>query len=231
MIHQESFKSRIVYEDNHILVFNKMPSEIVQGDKTGDEPLSEKIRSYIKYKYNKPGNVFLGVVHRIDRPVSGLVLFARTGKALARLNRMLRDREIRKIYWAWVKNPLPSEQGELHHFLKRDSRINRSFPCSAQDPDGKEAILLYRYLLGSDNYHLYEIVLVTGRHHQIRAQLSAAGSPIKGDVKYGFPRPNQDHSIHLHARMISMMHPVRNETLEFTAEVPVDPIWRFINNF
>ncbi|MBN1339851.1 MAG: RNA pseudouridine synthase [Bacteroidales bacterium] len=221
--------SRIIYEDNHILVFNKIPSEIVQGDSTGDEPLSDTLKSYIKYKYGKPGNVFLGVVHRIDRPVSGAVLFAKTGKALARLNEMMKKREIRKIYLAWVKTPLPGETGELIHHLKRDSARNISLLCKPSNPAGKEARLNYRFLAATDRYCLYEIELITGRHHQIRAQLAAAGSPVKGDVKYGFSRANPDRSIHLHARKISFIHPVQNEQVEFSAETPVDALWDFIN--
>lgn len=217
----------MLYEDNHIIAVNKRPSEIVQGDKTGDLPLSETVKSYIKRKYNKPGNVFLGVVHRLDRPVSGVVLFARTGKALERLNGMLRRREIRKLYWAIVKELPGLAEGEAVHYLVRDRSKNKSFPVDKDREGAKEARLLFRRLKSSDRYHLLEIDLLTGRHHQIRAQLSAMGAPVKGDLKYGSPRSNPDASISLHARRVTFTHPVSKKVIDITADPPEDPLWEF----
>jgi 23S rRNA pseudouridine1911/1915/1917 synthase len=223
--------SRILYHDNHLIAVNKRASEIVQGDKTGDVPLSETVKAYLKQTCNKPGNVFLGVVHRIDRPVSGIVLFARTGKALARLNRMLQERTMEKIYLAVVKHPLPGPEGLLTHHLKRDTVNNVSRICSPSLPGAKEAKLNYRLLARSDTYYIYEINLLTGRHHQIRAQLAAAGSPVKGDVKYGFQRANHDRSIHLHAWKLSFIHPVKNLPVMIKADTPRETLWNSFNLF
>ena len=190
----------VVYEDNHIIVVNKTASEIVQGDKTGDIPLSETVKQYIKEKYAKPGNVFLGVTHRLDRPVSGLVVFAKTSKALTRLNEMFRNSEVKKTYWAIVKNCPPAEEGELVHFLVRNEKQNKSYAYDKEVKNSKKAVLHYRLIGRSQNYYLLEVDLKTGRHHQIRCQLAKMGCPIKGDLKYGFPRSNPDGSICLHAR-------------------------------
>jgi 23S rRNA pseudouridine1911/1915/1917 synthase len=217
----------ILFEDNHLIIINKLPSQIVQGDKTGDEPLSDKVKKYIKEKYNKPGEVFLGVVHRLDRPVSGIVLFARTSKALSRLNEMLKTREIKKTYWAIVKNLPLEKSGHLIHYIYRDEKKNKSFIVSEKRKDAKKAELIYCLLKSSDNYNLLEIELLTGRHHQIRVQLAHIGCPIKGDLKYGFPRSNPDASIHLHSRRIEFIHPVKGEQVVIEADPPKDPLWDF----
>ena len=218
----------VVYEDNHIVVVNKTSSEIVQGDKTGDTPLSEMVKQYLKEKYNKPGNVFIGVTHRLDRPVSGLVVFAKTSKALARMNETVKNRRIRKIYWAITENRPSPESGSLRHFLVRDGRTNRTKAYDRPVPDAKEARLDYRLLAESDRYRLLEIELLTGRHHQIRAQLSKIGCPIRGDLKYGAPRSNRDGSISLHARSIEFVHPVRRSPVLITAPVPPqDNLWKY----
>ena len=209
------------------MVVNKLPSEIVQGDKTGDVPLSEMVKQYLKEKYQKPGNVFLGVVHRIDRPVSGGVMFARTSKALTRLNEMLKKRELTKKYWAVVKNTPPTMNDHLVHYLLKNEKQNKSYVVDASRPGARRAELQYRVAAYAENYHLLEIELLTGRHHQIRAQLAAIGCPIRGDLKYGFPRSNQDGSIHLHARELNFLHPVKKETLKLTIPVPKDPLWSF----
>ena len=218
---------QILFEDNHLIIVNKFPSQIVQGDKTGDEPLSEQIKKYLKKKYDKPGNVFCGVVHRLDRPVSGALIFARTSKALARMNEQIKNREIKKIYWAVVKNPPPDQNGHLIHYIYRDQKKNKSFIVSENKKGAKRAELIYIYLKNSDKYHLLEIELLTGRHHQIRAQLAYIGCPIKGDVKYGFPRTNEDASIHLHARSIEFLHPVKKEQIIIEAPLPFDPLWKY----
>lgn len=216
---------KVVYEDNHIIIVNKESGEIVQGDKSGDQPLSEFVKAYIKQKYNKPGNVFLGVTHRLDRPVSGLVVFARTSKALARLNDMFRNGEIHKTYWAITqKCPEPSE-GTLTHWITRNTQQNKSYAHDREVPNSKQAILNYRLIGKTDNYHLLEIQLMTGRHHQIRCQLSHIGSPIKGDLKYGAKRSNPDGSISLHARRIEFVHPVTKETINVEAPLPTLPPW------
>jgi 23S rRNA pseudouridine1911/1915/1917 synthase len=220
-----NIENRILYEDNHLLVVNKLPSEIVQGDKTGDEPLSEKIKAYIKVKYNKPGEVFLGVVHRIDRPVSGAVIFARTSKSLSRLNELLKAGSIRKTYWAIVKNQPPQESDHLINYLWRDEVKNKSFVKLQNEVQTQLAELTYSMIGKSKDYYLLEINLITGRHHQIRAQLSYIGCPIKGDLKYGYPRSNADGSIHLHARNISFIHPVKQTALEIIAPPPFDTLW------
>ena len=216
---------KVVYEDNHIIIVNKESGEIVQGDKSGDQPLSEFVKAYIKQKYNKPGNVFLGVTHRLDRPVSGLVVFARTSKALARLNDMFRNGEIHKTYWAITqKCPEPSE-GTLTHWITRNTQQNKSYAHDREVPNSKQAILNYRLIGKTDNYHLLEIQLMTGRHHQIRCQLSAVGMPIKGDLKYGARRSNADGSISLHARRVEFVHPVSKERIMVEAPVPNEKLW------
>jgi 23S rRNA pseudouridine1911/1915/1917 synthase len=222
-----SIETRILYEDNHLIVVNKLPSEIVQGDKTGDSPLSETVKAYIKVKYNKPGDVFLGVVHRIDRPVSGAVLFARTSKSLSRLNELLKSGMIRKTYWAVVKNQPPEESGHLVNHLWRDEAKNKSFISPGPGKNSRIAELKYRLTGKSKDYYLLEIELITGRHHQIRAQLAHIGCPIRGDLKYGYPRSNPDASIHLHSRMISLIHPVKKTAVEIFALPPSDPLWNY----
>ncbi len=219
---------QIIYEDNHIIAVNKTGNEIVQGDKTGDTPLSDHVKAYIKQKYNKPGEVFLGVTHRLDRPTSGVVLFARTSKALSRLNNMFKEKNtIKKTYWAVVGTKPALPEGELHHWLLRNTKQNKSYAHQSEKPDSKESILTYKYLCSSDKYHLLEIDLQTGRHHQIRAQLAAIGCKIKGDLKYGSARSNPDGGIHLHARKVEFIHPVTKKTLSITAEVPNEALWKF----
>ena len=215
----------VLYEDNHIIAINKRPSDIVQGDKTGDEPLSEKVKTFLKNKYNKPGNVFCGVVHRLDRPVSGVVVFAKTGKALSRLNDLIRERKIKKIYWAVIPSMPPAEQGSLVHYLKKDQQRNISFAFKDEGPGRLKAEMDYRLIGKSDRYYLLEVDLLTGRHHQIRVQLAEIGCPVKGDLKYGAARSNKDGSIHLHAREISFVHPIRKEGIKITAPPPYDPVW------
>jgi 23S rRNA pseudouridine1911/1915/1917 synthase len=224
---RERIAAQVLYEDNHIIVVNKLPSQIVQGDKTGDIPLADLIKEYIRDKYSKPGDVFLGVVHRLDRPVSGVTIFARTSKALTRLNEMLKSREIRKTYWAVVKNQPPSTGELLVNYLLRDESRNKSFVVGEKNKNAQRAELTYKVLQKSNSYFLLEVDLHTGRHHQIRAQLSNMGCPIKGDLKYGFPRSNQDGSIHLHARQIIFTHPVKKEIISIVAEPPHDPVWDF----
>lgn len=220
----------VVYEDNHIIVVNKTASEIVQGDKTGDVPLSELVKQYLKEKYAKPGNVFLGVTHRLDRPVSGLVVFAKTGKALTRLNEMFRKGEVKKTYWAIVKQALKEEEGELVSFLVRNEKQNKSYAYDREVPNSKKAILHYRLIGKSQNYSLLEVDLKTGRHHQIRCQLAKMGCPIKGDLKYGFPRSNPDGSICLHARRVRFVHPVSKELIDLVAPVPDGNLWSCFKN-
>ncbi|MCF8357227.1 MAG: RluA family pseudouridine synthase [Prolixibacteraceae bacterium] len=216
----------ILFEDNHIIAVNKQCSDIVQGDKTGDKPLSESVKEYIKAKYNKPGNVFLGVTHRLDRPTSGVVLFARTSKALTRLNQMFKEKNaIKKTYWAVVDKMPSPESGTLRHWLTRNTKQNKSYANDNEVPNSKEAILSYRLIGKSDNYYLLEMELHTGRHHQIRAQLAAIGCRIKGDMKYGFPRSNPGGGIHLHARKVEFVHPVSKEPVSITAPVPNDNLW------
>ena len=216
---------QVLYEDNHLIIVNKRPGDIVQGDKTGDIPLSEVVKEYIKNKYNKPGNVYLGVVHRLDRPTSGIVVFAKTSKALPRLNKLFKDKDAKKTYWAIVKNAPPKQEDTLVHFMKRNTKQNKSYAHLKEVPESKKAILHYRILKRLDNYYLLEIDLETGRHHQIRSQLSAIGCPVKGDLKYGFDRSNKDASIHLHARKLVFEHPVKKENLEIIANPPQDPVW------
>lgn len=218
---------RILFEDNHLVVVNKLPSEIVQGDKTGDTPLSETVKQYLKAKYNKPGDVFLGVVHRLDRPVGGVIVFARTSKALARMNALIKNREIKKTYWAIVKNEPAESVATLKNFLVRNEKQNKSYVYPKPVDNSKEAILTYELIAKSKDYKLLEVDLKTGRHHQIRAQLANIGCPIKGDLKYGFPRSNKDASISLHARSIEFTHPVKKELLTITANPPDDVLWNY----
>ncbi|MBN2172747.1 MAG: RNA pseudouridine synthase [Bacteroidales bacterium] len=223
--------NQILFEDNHLIIINKLPSQIVQGDKTGDEPLSELIKKYIKEKYNKPGNVFLGVVHRLDRPVGGIVIFARTSKALSRLNQQLKNRQIKKIYWAVVKNPPPEKSGQLIHCIYRNEKKNKSFITNDRKSGSKEAILNYQLVGKSERYFLLEVELLTGRHHQIRAQLAHIGCPIKGDMKYGYDRTNPDGSIHLFARSVELAHPVSKEAIKIIAQPPKDQLWDYFVGF
>jgi len=212
----------VLYEDNHIIAVNKSSSEIVQGDKTGDQPLSETIKLYLKEKYNKPGDVFLGVTHRLDRPVSGVVLFAKTSKALTRLNEMFRNQEVKKTYWAIVKERPEQPEGRLEHYLVRNEKQNKSIAYEKERSDAKKAALSYKLIAHSDTYYLLEVQLETGRHHQIRCQLAKMGCPIKGDLKYGFPRSNPNGGISLHARSVEFIHPVSKLPISLTAPVPVD---------
>ena len=241
---------QVIYEDNHIIIVSKRSGEIVQGDKTGDEPLAETVKAYIKEKYQKPGNVFLGVVHRLDRPVSGLVCFARTSKALSRLNKMFAEGEVHKTYWAIVKSPavrnadhsgrnmpaVSEKEGgstvggdddwhEITHWLVRNEKQNKSYAYDHEVPRSKRAVLRYRVIGRSDRYQLLEVRLLTGRHHQIRCQLSAIGMPIRGDLKYGAPRSNPDASISLLSRKMEFVHPVSKETISVTAPLPADNLW------
>ncbi|MDR2039137.1 MAG: RluA family pseudouridine synthase [Bacteroidales bacterium] len=215
----------ILYEDNHLIIVNKRSGEIVQSDKTGDIPLEQSVKDYLKKKYHKPGEVFLGVVHRVDRPVSGVVMFARTSKSLERLNRMFQEKAIRKTYWAIVKERPPKESDTLVHYIERNTHKNRSYAHIKEKANTKKAILHYRHIASSDRYHLLEIDLETGRHHQIRCQLGAIGCPIRGDLKYGYPRSNPDAGIHLHALQICFKHPVKDEEITITAPLPDDVLW------
>ncbi|MFM1753548.1 MAG: hypothetical protein RLZZ236_487 [Bacteroidota bacterium] len=219
---------QILHEDNHLIVVNKRVGDIVQGDKTGDKPLSEIVKEYIKEKYNKPGEVFLGVVHRLDRPTTGIIVFARTSKALSRMNELFSNRETQKTYWAIVKNRPATSPSKLVHYLKRNEKNNTSKAHSKEVPDSKLASLEYQIIKELNNYTALEIQLHTGRHHQIRAQLSAIGSPIKGDLKYGFDRSNPNGGIHLHARKLSFTHPVSKEVITILAPTPDDVIWNAI---
>lgn len=216
----------VLYEDNHIIVVNKASGEIVQGDKTGDTPLVETVRAYIKEKYNKPGNVFCGLTHRLDRPVSGVVIFAKTSKALERINNMLKNHEIKKTYWAIVKNPPKQSEGILVNYLVRNEKQNKSYAYTTEKPNSKRAELNYKVIGKSDRYTLLEVNLITGRHHQIRCQLAAMGCPIKGDLKYGFDRSNPDGSISLHARSVEFTHPVSKEIIHVEAPTPQDTLWK-----
>lgn len=225
-----ALSERVLYEDNHLVIVNKMPSEIVQGDKTGDSPLSDLVKTYIRDKYRKPGAAFLGVAHRIDRPVSGVVVFARTSKALGRLNHMLKERQIDKRYYAVVRAEPPADQGTLTHYLKKNEAQNKSYVVPPDSKGAKKAVLQYRVVARSDHYILLDIELLTGRHHQVRVQLANIGCPIKGDLKYGYGRSNHDGSIHLHARSVAFLHPVRKEPLHIVAPFPAgDPLWMFFD--
>lgn len=220
----------VIYEDNHIIIVNKRSGEIVQGDKTGDRPLSENVKAYIKEKHHKPGNVFLGVVHRLDRPVSGLVIFAKTSKALTRLNRMFHDGTVHKTYWAIVKRPPIETEGELTHWLVRNEKLNKSFAYDHEVEASKRAVLRYRVIGCSDRYTLLSIQLMTGRHHQIRCQLAAIGCPIKGDLKYGAHRSNPDGSISLMARHVEFDHPVSGKHISVDAPLPTGSLWTQFSN-
>ena len=219
---------QILHEDNHLLIVNKRVGDIVQGDKTGDKPLSNVVKEYIKDKYNKPGEVFLGVVHRLDRPTTGIVVFAKTSKALTRMNELFSNRETQKTYWAIVKNKPKNPEDKLVHYLKRNEKNNTSKAHSKEVPDSKLASLDYMIIKELNTYFALEIYLHTGRHHQIRAQLSAIGSPIKGDLKYGFDRSNPDGGIHLHARKLIFTHPVTKQIIEIIAPTPNDVIWNAV---
>ena len=217
---------KVLYEDNHIIIINKAAGEIVQGDKTGDESLCDTMKAYIKEKYAKPGNVFIGLPHRLDRPVSGIVVFAKTSKALERLNRMFSEGSVKKIYWALTKGiPVPAE-AELESWILRNEKMNKSFSYPKEVKGSKRAVLHYRLAAASQNYNLIEVELKTGRHHQIRCQLSSIGCPIKGDLKYGAQRSNPDGSISLHARYIEFTHPVSKELIAITAPLPSDRLWQ-----
>lgn len=216
---------QVLYEDNHIIIVNKRAGDIVQGDKTGDKPLSDVVKSYLKDKYNKEGNVYLGVVHRLDRPTTGIVMFAKTSKALPRLNKLFAEKSAKKSYWALVKNPPPKTEDTLVHWLKKNPKNNKSTAYPKEVDGSKKAILHYTLKQTLDNFYLLEIDLQTGRHHQIRVQLSSIGCPIKGDLKYGFDRSNKDASISLHARTLTFTHPVKKEELTITAPLPNDPLW------
>jgi len=220
----------VLYEDNHLIAVNKTCSEIVQGDKTGDKPLSEILKLWLKKKYNKPGEVFVGVIHRLDRPVSGLVVFAKTSKALERMNALFKQGEVKKTYWAIVKTQPPQTEGELTHYLIRGETQNKSYAFDIEKPDSQKAVLSYKIIAKSDTYFLLEIDLKTGRHHQIRCQLSKIGCPIKGDLKYGFDRSNPDGGISLHARKINFIHPVSKLPIEIVAPVPDDKLWKYFEN-
>ncbi len=221
----------IIYEDNHIIAVNKTNSDIVQSDKTGDKSLADMVKAYIKEKYNKPGDVFLGIVHRLDRPVSGVVIFARTSKALTRLNRMFAEKDIRKTYWAIVKNRPPEIEEELHHYIGKNEEKNRASVSIKPRPGFKEAVLRYKVMSASNNYYLLEIELMTGRHHQIRAQLARIGCPIRGDLKYGYARSNENGGISLHSRSIEFEHPVSHEQIRIVAETPKnEPLWSAFAN-
>src|SRR5690554_986259 len=216
----------VLYEDNHIIIVNKASGEIVQGDKTGDKPLSDIVKEYLKEKYNKPGNVFCGVTHRLDRPTTGALVFAKTSKALSRLNEMFRNDKVDKSYWAIVKNRPPKIEDKLVHWLKKNEKSNKSTAFDKEMPGTKKAVMDYRLIGSSENYFLLEVNLETGRHHQIRTQLSKIGCPIKGDLKYGTNRSNLDGSISLHARTIRFIHPVSKIKIEITAPVPNDNLWK-----
>lgn len=219
---------QILYEDNHLIVINKRVGDIAQGDTSGDKPLPEIVKEYLKEKYNKPGEVYLGVVHRLDRPTSGIVVFAKTSKALIRMNELFSSRETQKTYWAVVKNKPPKEEGTLVHFIKRNQKNNTSKAHLKEVPESKKASLSYKVINELDHYIVLEIELHTGRHHQIRAQLQTIGCPIKGDLKYGFDRSNPDGGIHLHARKLCFIHPVSKENIELIAPTPNDVIWNSI---
>ncbi len=221
-----AFSMEVIYEDNHLIIVSKRSGEIVQGDKTGDEPLGEEVKRYIKEAYAKPGNVFLGVVHRLDRPVSGLVMFARTSKALPRLNKMFAGSDVHKTYWAIVKNMPPEEEGTLVHWLVRNEKQNKSYAYDKEVPNSKRAELDYKVIGRSENYYLIEVNLKTGRHHQIRCQLAKMGCPIKGDLKYGAKRSNPDGSICLHSRKMEFIHPVSKKEISVEAPVPNDALWK-----
>ena len=218
---------QVLHIDNHTIVVNKQPSDIVQGDKTGDETLAEKVKQYLKAEFNKEGNVFCGVVHRLDRPTSGALVFARTSKGLSRLNEQFRDKSTRKVYWAVVEKTPEQKTGRLEHYLKKNEKQNKSYAHNSEIAGSKKAVLSYSLMKSSDKYHLLEIELETGRHHQIRCQLATIGCIIKGDLKYGAKRSNKDGSIHLHARHLEFNHPTTKELISVTAPVPNEPLWQY----
>jgi len=220
-----AIKPRILFEDNHIIIVNKLTSEIVQGDKTGDKTLGDSVKEYLKTEYNKPGNVFLGVVHRLDRPTSGAVIFAKTSKSLSRLNTMFKDNEVKKIYWAVLDAMPPGDKGILEHYLLKNQKQNKSYARKSDVAGSKLAKLSYTVVKATDRYYLLNIALHTGRHHQIRAQFAAEGCRIKGDLKYGFPRSNPGGGIHLHARSLCFIHPVSKDQIDIIAPAPKDPLW------
>jgi 23S rRNA pseudouridine1911/1915/1917 synthase len=228
-VRSSSKNLKILFEDNHLIVVNKRVGDLVQGDKTGDTPLSDLLKAYLKEKYQKPGKVYLGVVHRLDRPTTGIVVFAKTSKALERLNKMLREKTIQKTYWAVVKNKPVKSEDTLVNYLRKNPKNNKATVFNKETIDSKKAILHYKTIKSLDNYHLLEIDLETGRHHQIRAQLSHINCPIKGDLKYGFDRSNKNAGIHLHARRICFAHPVTKALLTLEAPTPKDPIWDACN--
>jgi 23S rRNA pseudouridine1911/1915/1917 synthase len=228
-VRSNSKNLKILFEDNHLIVVNKRVGDLVQGDKTGDTPLSDLLKAYLKEKYQKPGKVYLGVVHRLDRPTTGIVVFAKTSKALERLNKMLREKTIQKTYWAVVKNKPVKSEDTLVNYLRKNPKNNKATVFNKETNDSKKAILHYKTIKSLDNYHLLEIDLETGRHHQIRAQLSHINCPIKGDLKYGFDRSNKNAGIHLHARRICFAHPVTKALLTLEAPTPKDPIWDACN--
>lgn len=216
----------VLYEDNHIIVINKKAGEIVQGDKTGDKSLCDTLKAYLKEKYAKPGNVFVGLPHRLDRPVSGIVVFAKTSKALERLNAMFRDGKVKKIYWAITKERPAESEGEINSWILRNEKMNKSFSYPKEVKGSKQALLSYKHISASQNYNLIEVELKTGRHHQIRCQLASIGCPIKGDLKYGAKRSNPDGSISLHARYVEFIHPVSKEPVRITAPLPDESLWK-----
>ncbi len=218
-------QDQILYEDNHLIAINKKSGDISQGDKTGDAPLGEYVKGYVKAKYNKPGEVFLGVIHRLDRPTSGVILFARTSKALTRMTKLFKSRDVQKTYWAVVRDSNLPQAGTCENFLWKDEKQNKSYVVDEKKPDAKKALLHYNVIKTDGAYQLVEIQLQTGRHHQIRVQLAALGAPIIGDNKYGYKRANRDQSIHLHCRYTSFVHPVKEENVEITAPLPKDVIW------
>jgi len=220
----------ILFEDNHLIIVNKHSGDIVQSDKTGDKPLVDKVKDYIKEKYKKTGDVFLGIPHRIDRPTTGIVIFCRNSRSLERINQMFKDKAISKTYWAIVKDKPPADSGKLIHYMKRNEQQNKSYATEDPKPGSQLAELDYRIIAQSDRYFLLEIDLHTGRHHQIRAQLSRIGCPIKGDLKYGFDRSNEDASISLHARKVALLHPSKKELMEVVAPVPDDKLWKYFES-
>jgi len=222
----EVISKQIIYEDNHLIILNKLSSQIIQGDKTGDIPLGELVKVYLKETYNKPGDVFLSVIHRLDRPVSGVVIFAKTDKAMTRMAHIFQKREIKKIYWAISRNKPEQESGHLINFLKKNEQQNKTYVYDKDVPGSHRAELKYQVIDSSDSYFLIEVELMTGKHHQIRAQLASIGCPLKGDVKYGALRPNRNISISLHARSVSFIHPVKKEELTVIAPVPEETLWQ-----
>ncbi|WP_445385181.1 RluA family pseudouridine synthase [Robiginitalea sp. IMCC44478] len=224
--HSRPDNLQVLYEDNHLIAVNKRVGDIVQGDKTGDLPLSEVVKEFLKEKYNKPGDAYLGVIHRLDRPTSGVVVFAKTSKALSRMNRLFATKEVEKTYWALVSEKPPMEADRLVHYMERNPKQNKSYAFDTEGKSRKKAILNYRLLKQLDNYYLLEIQLETGRHHQIRSQLAAIGLPIKGDLKYGFARSNADGGIHLHSRKLSFVHPVSKTSIEVVAPQPEEALWK-----